>query len=127
MLDSASATIDPLVYDWLEGWLSEGRERVHVVAMHIPAIDPIGVRSGSFASRNEAAKLLTRLANGRVDLTLYGHIHSYYDFDNAGIPAYISGGGGAIPERFDQIGRHFLVFDVDPNAGIQDVKVVRVD
>jgi 3',5'-cyclic-AMP phosphodiesterase len=127
MLDSASATIDPLVYDWLDRWLDEGRDRVHIVAMHIAPLDPIGVRNGAFASRNEAAKLLTRLANGKVDLTLYGHIHSYYAFENAGIPAYISGGGGAIPERFDGIGRHFLVVDVDPDAGIGEVNVVRVD
>ena len=127
MIDSASATIDPMVYDWLDGWLAAAKGGVHVVAMHVPPVDPIGVRNGSFASRNEAAKLLTRLAEGKVDLTLYGHIHSYYDFDNAGIPAYISGGGGAIPERFDKIGRHFLVVDVDPEQGIQDVSVVRVD
>lgn len=127
MLDSASATIDPLVYEWLDGWLEQGKSGVHVVAMHVPPVDPIGVRNGSFASRNEAAKLLTRLANGKVDLTLYGHIHSYYDFENAGIPAYISGGGGAIPERFDGIGRHFLVVDVAPKSGIDDVTTVRVD
>ena len=127
MLDSASATIDPLVYDWLDGWLDDGRDSVHVVAMHIPPLDPIGVRNGAFASRNEAAKLLTRLAKAKVDLTLYGHIHSYYGYENAGIPAYISGGGGAIPERFDDMGRHFLVVDVDPESGIADVDVVRVD
>jgi 3',5'-cyclic-AMP phosphodiesterase len=127
MLDSASATIDPLVYGWLDRWLEEGKNRVHVVAMHIPPLDPIGVRNGAFASRNEAAKLLTRLANAGVDLTLYGHIHSYYAFENAGIPAYISGGGGAIPERFDGIGRHFLVVDVNADRGIEQVSVVRVD
>jgi hypothetical protein len=62
-----------------------------------------------------------------VDLTLYGHIHSYYAFDNAGIPAYISGGGGAIPERFDQIGRHFLTVDVAAERGVERVATVRVD
>lgn len=127
MLDSASASIDPMVYDWLDGWLADALDGVHVVAMHVPPVDPIGVRNGSFASRNEAAKLLTRLAKGKVDLTLYGHIHSHYEFDNAGIPARISGGGGAIPEKFDGIGRHFLVVDVDPTLGIKDVSVVRVD
>jgi len=127
MLDSASATIDPLVYEWLDGWLDQAKTDVHVVAMHIPPVDPVGIRNGSFASRNEAAKLLTRLASGKVDVTLYGHIHSYYDFDNAGIPAFISGGGGAIPEKFDGIGRHFLVVDVDPDHGVKDVSVVRVD
>jgi Icc protein len=127
LLDSASATLDPIVFDWLEDWLTLGANQLHVVAMHIPPLDPIGVRNGAFASRNEAAKLLARLATAGVDLTLYGHIHSYYRFDNAGIPAFISGGGGAIPERFDQIGRHFLVVDADPVAQSFQVRVVRVD
>jgi predicted phosphodiesterase len=127
LLDSASATLDPLVYDWLETWLDAARERVHVVSMHIPPLDPVGVRNGAFASRAEAAKLLGRLAEGRVDLTVYGHIHSYYEFENAGIRAYISGGGGAIPERFDNVGRHFLVFDIDPSLGVLDTRRVDVD
>ncbi len=125
MLDSASATLDPLVYDWLDGWLARGRKSVHVVAMHIPPLDPTGVRNGAFASRGEAASLLARLAEEHVDLTLYGHIHSYYEFDNAGIPAYISGGGGAIPERFDDMGRHFMVIDVDTER-VRRTRVVRV-
>jgi len=127
LLDSASASLDPSVYDWLDGWLKAARRDVHIVAMHIPPIDPIGVRNGSWASRSEASKLLGRLAEGRVDLTLYGHVHSYYSFDNAGIPAFISGGGGAIPERFDRIGRHFLVFDVDADQGVVSQDVIKVD
>ncbi len=127
LLDSASASLDPIVYEWLDDWLARAERHVHVVAMHIPPIDPIGVRNGSWASRNEAAKLLGRLAKGRVDLTLYGHVHSYYEFDNAGIQAYISGGGGAIPERFDRIGRHFMVFEADPERGITATAVKRVD
>jgi predicted phosphodiesterase len=127
LLDSASATIDPIVFGWLDEWLAAGADQAHVVAMHIPPLDPIGVRNGAFASRNEAAKLLGRLAAAGVDLTLYGHIHSYYHFENAGIPAHISGGGGAIPEKFDDIGRHFLVVDADPASQRLDVRVVRVD
>lgn len=127
LLDDASAMLDPTVYDWLDGWLAAAKQDTHVVAMHIPPIDPIGVRNGSWASRNEAAKLLGRLAEGRVDLTLYGHVHSYYSFDNAGIPAFISGGGGAIPERFDRIGRHVMLFTASPTDGISSREVVRVD
>lgn len=127
MLDSASATIDPLVYSWLDGWLDEGRDNLHVVTMHIAPIDPVGARNGSFASRAEADKLLMKLANGGVDLTLYGHVHSFYAFENAAIPAYISGGGGAIPERMDGIGRHFLTVDVVPPNKIEQVAVIRVD
>ena len=127
LLDDGSASLDPTVYDWLDDWLEASRNDVHIVAMHIPPLDPFGVRNGSWASRAEAAKFLGRLAEGRVDLTLYGHIHSYYSFDNAGIPAFISGGGGAIPERFDRIGRHFMVFTADPRRGITAHDVVRVD
>ena len=127
MLDSASATLAPIAYTWLEGWLAEGRDRLHVVGMHIPPIDPVGTRNGAFASRAEAARLLALLAGGGVDLTLYGHIHSYYSFWNAGIPAYISGGGGALPERFDGVGRHFLSIDADPSANVVKVHAVRVD
>jgi Icc protein len=127
LLDSASATIDPIVFGWLDQWLAAGANQAHVVAMHIPPLDPVGVRNGAFANRNEAAKLLGRLAAADVDLTLYGHIHSYYHFENAGIPAHISGGGGAIPERFDDMGRHFLVVDVDPATQGIAVRVVRVD
>jgi 3',5'-cyclic-AMP phosphodiesterase len=127
MLDSASASIDPLVYSWLDGWLTDGRDKLHVVTMHIAPIDPVGARNGSFASRAEADKLLMKLAQSGVDLTLYGHVHSYYAFENAGMPAHISGGGGALPERMDGIGRHFLTVDVKPPGTIEQVAVVRVD
>lgn len=126
LVDSASATIDPLVYEWLDDWLVDARDRLHIVLTHIPPLDPVGVRSGSFRSRREANKFLARLAAGGVDLTLYGHIHSHYAFTNAGIPAHISGGGGAWQERLDGIGRHFLVVDVAPDAA-PAVTVVEID
>jgi len=127
LLDSASATVDPLAEDWLDGWLANGRRAVHVVAMHIPPLDPVGSRNASFASRAEAAALVSKLAEGRVDLTLYGHIHAYYAFQNGGIPAFISGGGGATPELADDVGRHFMVFEVDAALGVLNSRVVRVD
>jgi len=131
LLDSGSATISPKTYRWLDGWLAQGRDAVHVVATHIPPIDPVGVRNGSFANRSEASRLLASLASGGVDLTLYGHVHSFYAFANAGIPAYISGGGGAVPERLDGVHRNYLVIDVDPGAPgggrVLSVGVVRVD
>lgn len=126
LVDSGSATLAARTVDLLERWLDEDRSRVHVFATHYPPIDPIGVRNGSFASLAEAHQLIAKLAEGRVDLSLHGHVHSYYAFDMAGIPAYISGGGGAIPERFDGIGRHFLVVTLEPGR-VQSVRVVRVD
>jgi 3',5'-cyclic AMP phosphodiesterase CpdA len=127
LLDTASATLAPLAYEWLGGWLTEGIDRLHFVFAHIPPLDPTGTRNGAFASRLEANKLLSLLASGKVDTTFYGHIHSYYAYSNAGIPAYITGGGGAIPEQFDGIGRHYLTVDVDPQLQTAQVALVRVD
>jgi 3',5'-cyclic-AMP phosphodiesterase len=126
-VDTAAATIDPLVYDWLEAWLELAEDDLHVFVTHIPPIDPAGIRNASFRSRNEAHKLLSMLADGGVDLGLYGHLHSYYADADAGIPVYISGGGGGSPEQFDGIDRHYLVVEARPGEGIAEVGVVRVD
>ena len=48
-------------------------------------------------------------------------------YENAGIPAYISGGGGALPELWDGIGRHFLVVTVDASDQSVEVGLVHVD
>lgn len=127
MIDSGNGSLDPRAEEELDRWLEAGRDAVHILGTHIPLVDPIGVRNGAFASRNEAAALLSKLTRARLDLTLYGHVHSYYAFSNAGIPAFISGGGGAIPEQFDGVGRHFLAVEVEPAQGVRTVSLVRVD
>jgi Icc-related predicted phosphoesterase len=126
--DSGDAGLDPQVEEWVEGWLANARDKTSIFLTHIPPIDPVGVRYGGFRSAQDGRRLLTRLAETDVDLTLYGHIHTYIEFENAGIPAYLSGGGGADPMRWDGIGRHFLVVDLDPAAGsFTNIDVVRVD
>ena len=107
--------------------MADAKDRVHIFGAHYPPFDPVGLRHAGFRSRNEAAKLLSRLSRGAVDATFYGHVHSYYAYANAGIPAYISGGGGAFPEKGDGIGRHYLKVTVDPSVGVRDVALVRVD
>lgn len=113
LLDGASASIAPSVRRMLDRWLDQSQDQLHVIATHIPLIDPDGTRGGAFASRLESAALLSDLSAHDVDLLLYGHVHTYRYFYQAGIPAVISGGGGSIPMRFDGIGRHYVVFEVD--------------
>lgn len=127
LLDSGNATLDPEVYDRLDGWLADARDRVHVVLTHIPPLDPVGLRGGGFRHRKEGAKLMQRLADGRVDVLFLGHIHSYYAFSLAGVPTYLSGGGGAIEERLDGIQRHYLKVAVSPEKRIDSVAIVRID
>ncbi|MCO4763909.1 MAG: metallophosphoesterase [Myxococcales bacterium] len=126
LLDSASATLSPKVWPWLDEWLAAAKSQPHLVMMHIPPLDVDGARSGAFASRAEAHQLLTRLAKANVDLTIYGHVHTYASFTNAGIPAHISGGGGSIPMQLDGIGRHFLSVSVSQKDQRFRVAVIRV-
>ncbi len=116
--DSGDAAIDPMVEDWLDDWFAAAADRTHVFLTHMPPIDPTGVRYGSFRSTRDGQRLLSRLVEGHLDLTLYGHIHTYVAYENGGIPAFISGGGGAQPMRGDGIDRHFLVVEVDPAGGL---------
>lgn len=133
-VDSGDGGVDPLIEEWLDGWLDRARAQPHVFLTHMPPVDPLGLRYGSFRSTRDGRRLLSRLASGGVDLTLYGHIHTYISYDNAGIPAFISGGGGAAPMKLDGIDRHFLVIELAPDAsqlglggGIVGVEVRRVD
>ncbi|HEU0030158.1 MAG TPA: metallophosphoesterase [Kofleriaceae bacterium] len=116
-VDSGDAGIDPIVEDQLAGWLSQSIDQPHVFLTHIPPIDPVGLRYGGFRSGRDARRLLAMLGDAKVDLTLYGHIHTFIDFENAGMPAYISGGGGAEPMKGDGIYRHFLVVELDATIG----------
>lgn len=126
-VDSGDTGLDPLVEDWLDGWLAGARDRAHIFLTHVPPLDPFGGRYGSFRSAEDARRLIARLVDGNVDLTLYGHIHTYIAYENAGIPAYISGGGGALPMRWDGVDRHFLVLTIDPlTQSIADVALHRV-
>jgi hypothetical protein len=126
--DSGNAGIDPLVEDWLVDWLAAARDRTSIFLTHIPPIDPVGARYGGFRSADDGRRLLARLVEGNVDLTLYGHIHTYIEYENAGIPAYISGGGGARPMKWDGIDRHFLVVPfTGPSNAVGKVELHRID
>jgi len=124
-IDSSSATLAPALWPRYETWLEQGREQRHVLFSHIPSTEVLGVRSGQWNSRTEARRFNAGAVEAGADLILFGHIHSFDAYALGGIPTYIAGGGGAIPERFDGIDRHFLKVRV--TAAAMDVEVIRVD
>ncbi len=127
LVDSSNATIDPSVLeDRLQPWIDAHADAPHLFLTHVPIFDASGLRSGAFRSRNEAARLVQRLAAGDVDALFFGHVHSYYAYSLGGIDTYISGGGGAIEEQLDGIARHYLTVDLDP-MGVQSVGLVRIE
>lgn len=124
--DSSAATVDPVVYGWLEDWLDAAADDVHLFLTHVPPIDPEGGRNGGWRSRREAAKFFTLLGRHAVDAAVYGHVHSLYRYRNGGVDAWISGGGGALPERLDGVERHYLTVDIETDR-IAQVAMVPVD
>jgi 3',5'-cyclic AMP phosphodiesterase CpdA len=126
-LDSASARIAPVAFDDFTRATDQGRDQPQVVFSHIPAFETVGIRSGAWNSRREGLAFLSQCVSAKVDLLLFGHIHSFDRYKLAGIPAFISGGGGAFQEKLDGIGRHYLRVHAHPATSTFDVEVVRVD
>ena len=126
LIDGASASIAPRTQKHLDQWLDLGINQLHILATHIPLLDPDGTRGGAHASRLEAATLISKLQAHNLDLLLYGHVHTYRYFYQAGIPTIISGGGGSIPMRLDGIGRHYVVFEVNPTRNSLSHLVKRI-
>ncbi len=124
-VDSSSAYLPPTVWEQYERWLERGADQTHVVFSHIPATEVSGLRSGQWNSRREARHFVSKSRAASVDLLLFGHIHSFDAYALGGIPAFISGGCGAIEEQLDGIDRHFLRVKV--RSGIPIVEVVRVE
>ena len=103
LVDTSTASIDPLVYDQLSNWIPDGNTRLDLFVSHIPPLDPSGIRSASFRSRYEAGKILALLADRGCDMLLHGHIHTFQFYEQAGIESLLSGGRD-----------HIAVLDIDP-------------
>lgn len=124
LVDSASATLAQRVFDFADDALAESGASVRVFVTHVPLLDSSGMRNAGFSSRLEAEEILAMLVRNHVDMTLYGHVHALEVFENAGIPAYIGGGGGGHDNVFDGVDHYFLVFTLDPIARQIEAEIV---
>ncbi|MFK8000429.1 MAG: metallophosphoesterase [Polyangiales bacterium] len=129
LVDSSNATIDPDLHTRMLEFADANLNAPHLFLTHVPLLDASGFRAGAFRSRNEAARVIQELSARSVDAIFFGHVHSYYAFSLGDVPTYISGGGGAIPERLDGIERHYLRVNLDPDSEtpIDGVTFVHVD
>ena len=116
-VDSASGGLEPVVWDRVEKSFEQGRDQLHVAFSHIPAIESLGIRAGQWNSPREARRFVGLALEHRMDLLLFGHIHSYDAYLLGGIPTHISGGCGGIEERLDGIDRHYLRMRASPSRG----------
>jgi hypothetical protein len=97
---------------------------------HTPPFDTFGARNTAFRSRREAARLMSILLDGDVNIVFAGAIDSMLRAVVAGIPIFITGGGGAPLEILDRTGHHWLlvtvpgVYDRAPNPGLISVETI---
>lgn len=127
LIDSASGTLDPWTVGFIRSAMEAEGPALRIVAMHIPPLDPEGLRDGGWNDRTEAARILAMLVRGGTDLLLTGHIHTLRPTSQAGIETWISGNGGVEPAaKFDGTDMHYLAVTVDPLAGTVDVEPVLV-
>ena len=120
---------------WLSDDLADARSRSSVqhiiVGMHKPlaknGVSTHGMdRDGPQAFADSAAAL-ELFKRDRVSLILASHVHEFAQFEQAGIPSYITGGLGAPLDRSGPAHafHHFLQLDVS-EAAIR-VTIVRFD
>ncbi|MFK7827829.1 MAG: metallophosphoesterase [Oligoflexales bacterium] len=126
-IDSASWTLSKSSWELYKTWLQQAKNQTHIVFSHIAPTEPFGLRGGHWRSRREANAFIAESSRAGVDAMFYGHLHTLDIYSLAGIPVYISGGGGAFQEYFDGIERHFLKVNVHPSNSQIGVNIVRVD
>lgn len=127
LLDSASGTLDPSATSLLKASMEGSGQGPRIVAMHVPPLDPAGLRDGGWNDRSEAGRVLAMLARGGTDLLLTGHIHTLQVTTQAGIPTWVSGNGGVERSaKLDGTGVHYLAVTVDADADSISVEPVMV-
>lgn len=105
---------------------------LRLVFTHTPPFDLFGARNQAFRSRREAARLMSMLADAGVGLLFAGAINTFREISVAGVPLFITGGGGADLEAFDDTGHHWLLVTVrhawdGPTRSDVSVEVIRLD
>lgn len=126
-VDSASWTLSKSTWEQYKSWLQQAKDQTHIVFSHIAPTEPFGLRGGHWRSRREANAFIAESSRWHVDAMFYGHLHTLDIYSLAGIPVYLSGGGGAFQEYFDGIERHFLKVGVNPEKSDISVSIIRVD
>jgi len=84
------------------------------VFSYSPLFDEFGSRNNALA-REDAAALISIFAKANTSAIFSGRILDYSSFKKAGIPIYITGGGGAKMSSFSDYGHHWLLLEI-PNA-----------
>ena len=109
---------------WLDRTLGRLRDdyKSCFVFMHLPPRDPRPGHNHALQPDTGADELIQLLAEHDVTAVLASHIHSYAEDEVAGIPVFITGGGGAELEEPDDR-HHYLLCTVGDDGALSVEKV----
>lgn len=111
ILDAADQGISRKVFDFAKTTLEEQPAENKFIFQHVPPFDEAGIRNNSFSSNFEAARYTNLMIDNNVDIVFSGHVHSFQDFEISGVRNVIAGMGGGIPEKIDNVGYGYLIFN----------------
>ncbi len=102
---------------------------IRLIFSYTPLFDEYGTRNNAFASKAEAASLLSLLIKSGINAIFSGRARDYSKFSMGGIPMYITGGGGAEMSSFSKHKHHWLLIDIPdayttPDADKMSVNVI---
>ena len=123
MLDNAGYALNAAQLTYLKMKLAPDRRR-QFVAMHVPPT----TNRWSFHTFNKGApELMQILAEKKVDVAFFGHLHLYDEMEVQGVKYIITGGGGAplTSLGFGYPGYHIVVVTV--KNGQVTTRMVAVD
>jgi len=123
ILDAANQSISRNVFNYAQTTLEGDQSENKFVFLHVPPFDESGVRNNSFSSNFEAARFMNVMVDNEVDVIFSGHIHSYQNYEIAGVRTIVAGIGGGIPEEIDGVGYGYLII----NRNESGYSVERID
>lgn len=111
ILDSAEQSMSRDGFTFAENQLKNFKGDNRFIFLHVPPFDEYGMRNNSFSSRYQATRLFNMMLKYKVNISFAGHIHTYQDFDMAGIRNLIIGTGGGRPEKLDGVGYRYIIIE----------------
>lgn len=118
-LDSANGSLTSAIYSRLREWLATGDgPDTRLVFMHIPPLDPFGLRGQGFKNRPEASRALAVLQRGEVARVFASHLATWSAERMGNVPVQLTGGGGAPMETDASIGHHWVKVRVGTDGAV---------
>ncbi len=110
-------SFSPEELDWLETDLKQTDKKLKFLVMHIPIDVPLTDTSKISATATESnCRFRDIISQYQVNQIYTGHFHGYLNYEIAGVPVTVTGGGGSSPQFGLDPDYHYVKVDVYPDT-----------